>query len=42
MLLAAGRLASLHEELMMNLFPRSAKVLTVDDWIASLPAPIRR
>jgi nicotinamidase-related amidase len=30
--------ASLHEELMTNLFPRSAKVLTVDQWIASLPA----
>ena len=29
--------ASLHEELMTNLFPRSAKVLTVDQWIASLP-----
>jgi nicotinamidase-related amidase len=33
--------ASLHEELMTNLFPRSAKVLTVDQWIASLPAPWR-
>jgi nicotinamidase-related amidase len=30
--------ASLHEELMTNLFPRSATVLTVDQWIASLPA----
>jgi isochorismate hydrolase len=30
--------ASLHEELMTNLFPRSATVLTVDHWIASLPA----
>jgi nicotinamidase-related amidase len=29
---------SLHEELMTNLFPRSANVLTVDQWIASLPA----
>jgi nicotinamidase-related amidase len=29
---------SLHEELMTNLFPRSATVLTVDQWIASLPA----
>ena len=29
--------ASLHEELMTNLFPRSATVLTVDQWIASLP-----
>jgi nicotinamidase-related amidase len=28
--------ASLHEELMTNLFPRSATVLTVDQWIASL------
>lgn len=26
---------SLHEELMTNLFPRSATVLTVDQWIAS-------
>jgi nicotinamidase-related amidase len=30
--------ASLHEDLMTNLFPRSATVLTVDQWIASLPA----
>jgi nicotinamidase-related amidase len=30
--------ASLHEELMTNLFHRSATVLTVDQWIASLPA----
>jgi nicotinamidase-related amidase len=30
--------ASLHQELMTNLFPRSASVLTVDQWIASLPA----
>jgi nicotinamidase-related amidase len=30
--------ASLHEELMTDLFPRSATVLTVDQWIASLPA----
>jgi nicotinamidase-related amidase len=30
--------ASLHEELMTNLFPRSATVLTVDQWIALLPA----
>jgi len=30
--------ASLHEELMTNLFPRSATVLTVDQWVASLPA----
>ena len=29
--------ASLHVELMTNLFPRSATVLTVDQWIASLP-----
>jgi nicotinamidase-related amidase len=29
---------SLHEELMTNLFPRSANILTVDQWIASLPA----
>jgi nicotinamidase-related amidase len=29
---------SLHQELMTNLFPRSATVLTVDQWIASLPA----
>jgi nicotinamidase-related amidase len=29
---------SLHEELMANLFPRSANVLTSDQWIASLPA----
>jgi hypothetical protein len=29
--------ASLHEELMTNLFPRSATVVTVDQWIASLP-----
>ena len=29
---------SLHEELMTNLFPRSADVLTVDQWIASFPA----
>jgi nicotinamidase-related amidase len=29
---------SLHEELMTNLFPRSATVLTVDQWIPSLPA----
>jgi hypothetical protein len=28
--------ASLHEGLMTNLFPRSATVLTVDQWIASL------
>jgi hypothetical protein len=28
---------SLHEELMTNLFPRSADVLTVDQWIASFP-----
>jgi nicotinamidase-related amidase len=28
--------ACLHEELMTNLFPRSANVLTVDGWIASL------
>lgn len=28
--------ASLHEELMTNLFPRSARVLTVDQLIASL------
>jgi nicotinamidase-related amidase len=27
--------ASLHEELMTNLFPRSASVLTVDEWISS-------
>jgi len=30
--------ASLHEELMTNLFPRSATILTVDPWIASLTA----
>ena len=30
--------ASLHEELMTSLFPRSATVLTVDEWAASLPA----
>jgi isochorismate hydrolase len=30
--------ASLHAELMTNLFPRSAEVLTVDQWIASLQA----
>ena len=30
--------ASLHEELTTNLFPRSAAVLTVNQWIASLPA----
>jgi nicotinamidase-related amidase len=30
--------ASLHEELMTKLFPRSAEVLTVDQRIASLPA----
>jgi nicotinamidase-related amidase len=29
---------SLHEELMENLFPRSANVLTADQWVASLPA----
>jgi hypothetical protein len=29
--------AGLHEELMTNLFPRSATVLTVDQWIASVP-----
>ena len=29
---------SLHEELMTNLFPRSATVLTVDQWIVSLPS----
>jgi nicotinamidase-related amidase len=29
---------SLHEELMTNLFPRSATVVTVDQWIASLRA----
>jgi nicotinamidase-related amidase len=29
---------SLHEELITNLFPRSATVLTVDQWTASLPA----
>lgn len=29
---------SLHEELMANLFPRSANVLTADQWITSLPA----
>jgi len=29
--------ASLHEELMTNLFPRSATVLTVDQWMASVP-----
>jgi nicotinamidase-related amidase len=34
----ADHRASLHEELMMNLFPSSATVLTVDQWIASLPA----
>jgi nicotinamidase-related amidase len=28
---------SLHEELMANLFPRSANVLATDQWIASLP-----
>src|SRR5271168_4744311 len=28
---------SLHEELMTNLFPRSATVLTVGQWIASFP-----
>jgi nicotinamidase-related amidase len=33
----ADHRASLHEELMMNLFPSSATVLTVDQWIASLP-----
>jgi nicotinamidase-related amidase len=33
---------SLHEELMTNLFPRSANVLTVDQWIASLPAKAQR
>jgi hypothetical protein len=32
----------LHEELMTSLFPRSANVLTVDQWIAALPAPNRR
>ena len=32
--------ASLHEELTTNLFPRSATVLTVDQWIASLPAVV--
>lgn len=30
--------ASLHEELMTNLFPCSATVLSVEQWIASLPA----
>jgi nicotinamidase-related amidase len=30
--------ASLHEEVMTNLFPRSVTVLTVDQWITSLPA----
>lgn len=30
--------ASLHEELMTNLFPRSASVLTVDKWSAGLNA----
>jgi nicotinamidase-related amidase len=30
--------ASLHEELMTNLFPRSATVLTVDHWISSRTA----
>lgn len=30
--------ASLHDELMSNLFPRSATVLTVNQWITSLPA----
>jgi hypothetical protein len=30
--------ASLREELMTNLFPRAANVLTVDQWISSLPA----
>jgi nicotinamidase-related amidase len=30
--------AGLRQELMRNLYPRSAKVLTVDQWIASLPA----
>jgi hypothetical protein len=34
----ADHKASLHEELMTNLFPRSATVLTVDQWITSLPA----
>ena len=29
----ADPIASLHEELMTNLFPRSATVLTVDQWI---------
>ena len=29
--------ASLHQELMTNLFHRSATVLTVDQWSASLP-----
>ena len=33
----ADPMASLHQELMTNLFPRSATVLTVDQWIASLP-----
>lgn len=30
--------ASLYEELMTKLFPRSAEVLTVGQWIASLQA----
>jgi hypothetical protein len=30
--------ASLHEELMPNLFPGPATVLTIDQWIASLRA----
>ena len=29
---------TLHQELMVNLFPRSSKVLTVDEWAATLPA----
>ena len=28
---------ALHQELMINLFPRSSKVLTVDEWVATLP-----
>jgi nicotinamidase-related amidase len=30
--------ASLHEDLITKLFPRSAEVITVDQWITSLPA----
>lgn len=32
--------SSLHEELTTNLFPRSAEVLTVDQWIVALQAKV--